>query len=69
MCNSDFNKFYNIVSEANEYNPIWKAGWYWINMTEKQAEKMYALLNVHPSVIKDGDSLILPGGMRCTKNS
>lgn len=63
MTKGQFKSFREIVEMANERNDIWWAGYLWLDLTERQAEEMRKLLKVHPSIVKDGEKLMMPSGM------
>lgn len=46
MKNNEFNKIYNYAESVTIVNDSMLncSGWFWINLTEKQHEKMYNLL-------------------------
>lgn len=65
----EFKMFMERVQEANEHDPIWWAGYLWINLTDRQGKQMIDLLKVHPSVIRTGDnSYRIPSGFELTWN-
>ena len=63
MKTGDFKRFIKQVQEANQYSPIWWAGFLWLDMTEKQSDEMIKLLRVHPSIERNTDSFKLPSGL------
>ena len=44
MTTARFKEFKNYVAEADNNDPIWWAGYEWINLTEKQGKQMADLL-------------------------
>ena len=63
MKTCDFRRFIKQVQEANQYSPVWWAGYLWLDLTEKQSDEMTRLLRVHPSVERCADSFRLPSGL------
>ena len=44
MTQQQFKNFSRIVEEAEANDVIWWQGYYWINLTERQAQKMDTIL-------------------------
>lgn len=44
MDNRTFKQFCETVKEATENDPIWYAGYLWIDLTEKQVNKVFELI-------------------------
>ena len=44
MKTADFNRFARIVAEADKNSYIWWQGYYWLDLTAKQATKIDAVL-------------------------
>lgn len=40
----DFGKFKEVISTARNNDPIWWAGYLWINLTEKQSNEVIEIL-------------------------
>lgn len=49
-----FTRFYEAVRTAGNNDPVWYAGYLWIDLTEKQSERIRTALavneNVHVSI-------------------
>ena len=45
-----FKGLYEKVATAGKSDPVWWAGYLWIDMTEKQTAAIYEALSVNPSV-------------------
>ena len=52
MKNEEYKRFKETVKEADEKNPIWWAGFLWINLTKRQARDIIEILKEQP-FIKD----------------
>ena len=58
-----FTAFRETVMNANQNSDVWYAGYLWLALNRRQAEEIIKLLKVHPSIIREGDRLILPSGI------
>lgn len=63
MTREHYKNFKQTVSTANEHDPVWYAGYAWIDLTKKQADDIVELLKVHPSVVHTENGLMLPSGL------
>lgn len=69
MKRAEFNGFYEAVKTAGNNDPVWWAGYLWIDLTEKQSEKIMTALSVNTAVeitldLRTGvTSYRLPSGM------
>lgn len=63
MKRNEYKNFKSIVEQSNENDPVWYAGYLWIDLTAAQADDMKKLLKVHPSVIRTEAGLQLPSGI------
>lgn len=48
MKTSDFKRFKEIVSNAELNDPIWHAGFLWIDLTKKQGAEIISILRESP---------------------
>lgn len=76
MRNRDFNSLCEYVKNADKNDAIWYAGYLWIDLTEKQIDKIIRIVDsgsacfkrtIH-SVILDRDVLVTPSGMELYGN-
>lgn len=63
MKRADFNRFYEAVMTAEEKDPIWWAGYLWINLTEKQCDNITEALTCNKYVKVSEDGYKLPSGI------
>ena len=62
MRNTHFKAFKERVKDAYRDDPIWWAGYLWIDMTPKQNNTMFDLL-AYRGMVED-DTAVLPSGIR-----
>lgn len=46
MRNEQFKQFLETVKDADKYDPIWYAGYLWIDLTEKQIDKVISISSI-----------------------
>ena len=63
MKRSDFIKFKEVISIARSDDPIWWAGYFWINLTEKQSNEVIKILTLRGFRTEDNE-IVLPSGMK-----
>ena len=76
MKNRDFTSLCEYVKNADKNDPIWYAGYLWIDLTEKQIDKIIGIADsekacfkrtIH-SVLFDREVLVTPSGMELYGN-
>lgn len=76
MRKSDFSYFIEEVKNADEHNPIWYAGYLWIDLTEKQIDKVISIIKngktcrevTTGNAIFQRDVVKTPSGMKLFSN-
>lgn len=63
MKRSDFGKFKEVISTAKSDDPIWWAGYLWINLTEKQSNEVIEILTSRGFRISTNE-IEIPSGIR-----
>ena len=63
MKRSDFGKFKEVISTAKSDDPIWWAGYLWINLTEKQSNEVIGILTSRGFRIS-ANEIVLPSGIK-----
>lgn len=62
MKRSDFARFKEIVSTCDNNDPIWHAGYLWIDLTVKQCNTIYDILVNRGCEINDKGYVLTPSG-------
>lgn len=63
MKRSDFVRFRDIVTDANNQDPIWSAGYLWLNLTERQFSEIYKILEKKGFRKDEDNTIYLPTGL------
>lgn len=63
MTTKDFKAFKEVITEADKKDPIWWAGYHWINLTQKQGATAYAILEARGFEKNENDYVVLPSGL------
>lgn len=68
MTRSEYKTFKSAVAMADAEHTIWWAGYYWINLSEKQGKDITEVLEAKPFIKADKavngkDILVLPSGL------
>ena len=63
MERKQFKAFRQTVENANQNSDVWYSGYLWLALNRRQAEEIIKLLKVHPSIVREGEKLILPSGI------
>ena len=71
MLNSEFKRFKEILSTANENHYIWNMGFLWIDLTKKQASEIVKILSPKPFIkhvnVNGHDAIEIPSGLAIWK--
>lgn len=72
MKNSEYKKFKEAVSLAEERDPIWWAGFLWIDLTKRQAKEIVKVLARKPFIkeavtLNGHEALETPAGLQIWK--
>jgi len=65
MKRSDFSKFKEVISNARNDDPIWWAGYLWINLTEKQSNEVIKILTSR-GFRTSANEITIPSGIKFT---
>lgn len=65
MKTAAFNNFRDYVTKADDKDPIWWAGYMWIDLTGKQCRTMYEILKLKG--MERGDKVVMPSGLSLTR--
>lgn len=73
MTNSEYKNFKEYVTTADEKDPVWWAGYMWINLTKRQAKDIISVLEnksfVKETTLRNGRlALEIPSGLAIWKN-
>lgn len=63
MKRADFGKFKEVISTARNNDPIWWAGYLWINLTEKQSNEVIEILTSR-GFRTSANEIVIPSGLK-----
>lgn len=62
MKRSDFGKFKEVIKNADNNDPIWWAGYLWLDLTENQYNKAYDILIDKGFPVNESGFVKMPSG-------